>query len=81
MTKLNFTRAPYCGQLLFAFALTFLAMTTLVPGQAETTDRPNIIIIFTDDQGYADVGVYGAQGFATPHLDRMAQEGRRFTNF
>ncbi len=42
---------------------------------------PNVIIIFTDDQGYADVGVFGAKGFATPHLDRLAQEGRKFTNF
>src|SRR2546422_10307111 len=42
---------------------------------------PNIIIIFTDDQGYADVGVFGATDFATPNLDRMAREGRRFTNF
>ncbi|TDI45016.1 MAG: arylsulfatase [Acidobacteria bacterium] len=42
---------------------------------------PNIVIIFTDDQGYADVGVYGAVGFETPHLDQMAAEGIRFTNF
>ncbi|HEY3323948.1 MAG TPA: sulfatase [Planctomycetota bacterium] len=42
---------------------------------------PNIVIIFTDDQGYADVGCFGAKGFTTPNLDRMAQEGRRFTNF
>lgn len=42
---------------------------------------PNIVIIFTDDQGYADVGCFGAKGFSTPHLDRMAKEGRRFTNF
>ena len=42
---------------------------------------PNIVIIFTDDQGYADVGVYGAEGFATPNLDRMAAEGLRFTDF
>lgn len=44
-------------------------------------DSPNIVIIFTDDQGYGDVGCFGAQGFTTPHLDRMATEGRRFTNF
>lgn len=44
-------------------------------------DRPpNIVIIFTDDQGYADVGAYGAK-FETPHLDRMAAEGVRFTSF
>lgn len=42
---------------------------------------PSIIIILTDDQGYADVGVYGATGFETPHLDRMASEGLRFTSF
>jgi arylsulfatase A len=42
---------------------------------------PNIVIIFTDDQGYADVGVYGAEAFATPNLDRMAAEGMRFTDF
>ena len=42
---------------------------------------PNIVIVFTDDQGYADVGVFGAQGFTTPHLDRLAAAGRRFTNF
>ena len=42
---------------------------------------PNIVIIFTDDQGYGDVGCYGAKGFATPNLDRMAREGMRFTDF
>jgi arylsulfatase A-like enzyme/sugar phosphate isomerase/epimerase len=42
---------------------------------------PNVVIIFTDDQGYADVGVFGAKGFATPNLDRMAREGRRFTDW
>jgi len=43
--------------------------------------KPNIIIIFTDDQGYADVGKFGAEGFQTPHLDRMAEEGAIFRNF
>lgn len=42
---------------------------------------PNFVIIFTDDQGYGDVGCFGARGFETPNLDRMAREGRRFTNF
>ncbi|HIJ70621.1 MAG TPA: sulfatase [Planctomycetes bacterium] len=43
--------------------------------------KPNFVIIFTDDQGYADVGCYGAEGFTTPNLDRMASEGMRFTDF
>jgi arylsulfatase A-like enzyme len=42
---------------------------------------PNVVVILTDDQGYADVGCYGAKGFETPHLDRMAREGIRFTDF
>ena len=37
--------------------------------------RPNIIIIFTDDQGYGDLGCYGAQGFETPNIDAMAKDG------
>ena len=43
--------------------------------------EPNIIIFFTDDQGYADVGCYGAVGIETPHLDKLATEGIRFTDF
>jgi len=39
------------------------------------------VIVFTDDQGYADVGAYGATDIQTPHLDRMASEGLRFTRF
>jgi arylsulfatase A-like enzyme len=42
---------------------------------------PNIIVIFTDDQGYNDLGCYGAPDFKTPNIDKMASEGIRFTNF
>ncbi len=45
------------------------------------SSTPNIIVIFTDDQGWADIGVNGAEGFETPNLDRMAAEGVRFTDF
>jgi len=48
---------------------------------ANTGALPNIIIIITDDQGYADVGVFGAKGFHTPNLDRMAMQGCVFRNF
>jgi len=48
---------------------------------AKKNDKPNLIIILSDDQGYADVGCYGAQGFKTPVLDQMSNEGVRFTSF
>ncbi|MEA2063086.1 MAG: sulfatase [Gemmatimonadota bacterium] len=47
----------------------------------ETGRKPNFVVIFCDDQGYADVGCFGAEGFETPHLDRMAGQGVRFTDF
>ncbi|UCF42250.1 MAG: sulfatase-like hydrolase/transferase [Planctomycetota bacterium] len=43
--------------------------------------RPNFVVIFCDDVGYADVGCFGAKGWETPNLDRMAAEGMRFTSF
>jgi len=42
---------------------------------------PNVVVIFMDDMGYADIGVFGAEGYETPNLDRMAAEGRVFTDF
>ena len=42
---------------------------------------PNIILILTDDQGYADLGAYGAKDFETPHLDQMAKEGALLTQY
>ena len=50
-------------------------------GSAVADERPNILIIFTDDQGYADLGCYGNQNNKTPRLDQLAKEGTRFTSF
>ncbi len=47
----------------------------------ESKDKPNFIIIFTDDQGYQDVGCFGSPNINTPNLDRMAAEGMKFTDF
>lgn len=43
--------------------------------------RPNVLLIFTDDQGSIDVNCYGAKDLITPHLDRLAREGTRFSQF
>jgi arylsulfatase A-like enzyme len=43
--------------------------------------KPNFIIIFTDDQGYNDLGCFGSENIKTPNIDQLAAEGRKFTNF
>lgn len=60
-----------------------IALWVACCGTALATDqrRPNIILIFTDDQGYQDVGCFGSKTIKTPHLDQMAAEGVRLTSF
>ena len=43
--------------------------------------KPNFVIIFTDDQGYGDLSCFGSKTIKTPNIDRIAQEGRKFTSF
>jgi arylsulfatase A len=78
--KTKFTvRGLTCGYLCSVFAfVAFISAGICAPA---TGRLPNVVLILTDDQGYADVGVYGAKGFSTPHLDQMAREGVRFTDF
>lgn len=51
------------------------------PRAAAPARAPNFIVIFCDDMGYADIGPFGAKGYKTPNLDRMASEGMIFTSF
>jgi arylsulfatase A-like enzyme len=48
---------------------------------AAPKDKPNFVIIVTDDQGYGDLGCFGSKTIRTPNLDRLAAEGRKFTSF
>ncbi|MDO8541202.1 MAG: sulfatase [Opitutaceae bacterium] len=57
-----------------------LASAVALPVSARAA-RPNIVIVFTDDQGYGDLGCFGSQTIRTPRIDRLAAEGTRFTNF
>ncbi len=59
-------------------ACTFAAKTVDLP---KVSHPPNIVIIFIDDMGYADIGPFGATAYKTPRLDQMAKEGRIFTDF
>jgi arylsulfatase A-like enzyme len=60
--------------------LTALLLVAL-SGIAAAHRAPNIVLIFCDDLGYADVGCYGAKGYKTPNIDRLARQGVRFTDF
>ena len=63
-------------------SLFLLLLTFAAPLQAAPASRsPNIVLIFCDDMGYADVGCFGAKGYQTPNLDRLARQGIRFTDF
>ena len=62
-------------------SLALLLVNSAFVVAAQAAPPPNVVIVFTDDQGYGDVGAYGAVGFRTPNLDRMAREGARFTSF
>ncbi len=49
--------------------------------RAADSPKPNVVLIYADDLGYGDLGCFGSKTIATPHLDRMAREGLRFTSF
>ena len=52
-----------------------------LPDATGEKEMPNIIVIFIDDMGYADIGPFGAKDYPTPNLDEMAAQGRKFTDF
>jgi arylsulfatase A len=64
-----------------AWSLAALTLALTAVALRAESRLPNIVIIFTDDQGYGDVGVFGAKGFKTPNLDQLARQGCKFTNF
>ena len=68
-----------------AFAAVLACLVTVLslamPLGAQDARRPNVVVILVDDMGYGDIGSYGVEDIRTPHLDRLAREGVRFTDF
>lgn len=77
--------APYTQRRRFSSIALFFSFGMLLVGKAEgyfqeSPPSPNIVLIYCDDLGYADVGCFGSKA-PTPHIDRLAKEGRKFTSF
>jgi len=66
---------------LVASCFLMVVLCTCKPPATPQQKQPNFVIVFTDDQGYGDLGSFGAIDFTTPNLDQMARNGMRFTNF
>lgn len=66
-----------------SLSLSFFSSSETLPAASvsKEMDPPNIIVIFADDLGYGDLGIFGHPTINTPNLDRMAMEGQKWTNF
>ncbi|MEP3478950.1 MAG: sulfatase-like hydrolase/transferase [Fuerstiella sp.] len=62
------------------FLLVNMSVWTLV-GESCASEKPNILFFLTDDQGYGDLGCYGATEIATPNVDKLCAEGMKFNSF
>jgi len=68
------------AQALTATAILFTIACVVHQSGNGQTQRPNILLIVSDDVGYADIGIYGSRDIPTPNINRIAQEGIRFTD-
>ena len=73
------TGARGCIKTIGIFCLALLLL--FLPRESHATARPNVLFILIDDMGYADLSCYGEKRIQTPHLDQLAHEGIRFTQF
>lgn len=76
MLRWNVHGVPCCALVVAAVFCSSATVTTV-----EETRPPNIVVVFADDLGYADVGCLDAKDYPKPSIDRLATEGIRFTNF
>ena len=80
MKKRGIVFSVVCFAVLMSPAVLF-AEDIDVPSVRKSPSKPNIVVFFTDDQGYNDVGCFGSPNIKTPNFDRMAQEGMKLTSF
>ena len=74
--------SSFKGFSIYRMALSLLMLVGGLSAECPVlAQTPNVVIIFTDDQAYADLGCYGGEHVVTPHLDRLATQGMRFTDF
>src|SRR5690606_37254971 len=67
--------------MIIRFCLVWLILGSIWMGRPlQAQERPNIIVILVDDMGFSDVGCFGGE-IPTPHIDELAQQGLRLTNF
>ena len=67
--------------ILFLILLFAVVISSYIILKTEKQSLPNVVLIFTDDQGYGDLSIYGSETINTPHLDALAKSGMRFTDF
>ncbi|MCF6356411.1 MAG: sulfatase [Draconibacterium sp.] len=67
--------------LLLVVLLTFFSCSPKTKKEPKTDKPTNFVLVFIDDMGYGDAGCFGATGYQTPNIDKLAAEGMRFTNF
>lgn len=75
------TPSRYHSWTLSLLAWCAVAAECAATSATSAAERPNVIVILTDDQGSVDLGCYGAQDLVTPHADSIAERGIRFTQF
>lgn len=66
---------------LLASLILLAAQAPAATVETAKTAKPNIVLIYVDDLGYGDLGCYGSEKNDTPHIDRLAKEGMRFTDY
>jgi N-acetylgalactosamine-6-sulfatase len=58
-----------------------VVLALALPARAADPPRPNVVLVLADDLGYGDLGCFGCPDIRTPHIDRLARQGVRFTSF